>query len=198
MNNEQIVYKLFQLSNGIVEAKQVSGLGIDNKVLQRMTEKGLIERIGHGLYLDANLMQDEYVIAQYRCRKCIFSHETALYFHDLSDRTPLQLMMTIPAGYNTRLLKETDKYKFFYCKKDQFEIGITKGKTSSGNLITLYDKERTICDCIRKKDKLDSDIVVNSIKKYMKEPGADLAKLLKYAEFFNVREQVKQYMEVLT
>jgi predicted transcriptional regulator of viral defense system len=197
MSNEQIIHELFQKNNGILEAKQVAGLGIDNKVLQRMTEKGLIERIGHGLYLDANLMQDEYVIAQYRCRKGVFSHETALYFHDLSDRTPLQLMMTIPAGYNTRLLKETDKYKFFYCKKDQLEIGITQGKTTFGNSITLYDKERTICDCLRKKDKLDSDMVVMSVKKYMKEPGADFARLLKYAEIFNIREQVRQYMEVL-
>lgn len=197
MSNEQIIHELFQKNNGLLEAKQAADEGIDNKVLQRMVEKGLIERIGHGLYLDPDFMQDEYVVAQYRCRKGVFSHETALYFHDLSDRTPFQLMMTIPAGYNTRLLKEPDKYKFFYCKKDQYGIGVTQGKTTFGNPITLYDKERTICDCIRKKDKLDSDVVVMSVKKYMKEPGADFARLLKYAEIFNIREQVRQYMEVL-
>lgn len=189
---------MLQKNNGILEARKVAEAGVDNKVLQRMTEKGLIERIGQGLYLDINFMTDEYLLAQYRCRKGVFSHETALYFHDLSDRTPFQLMMTVPSGYNTRLLKETDKYKFFYCKKDYFEVGVTQTKTAYGNLITLYDKERTICDCIRKKDKLDSDMVVMSIKKYMKEPGADFAKLLKYAEIFKIREQARQYMEVLT
>ncbi len=196
MNYEHI-HELFKKNNGILEAKQAVELGIDNKVLQRMVEKGYIERIGRGLYLDANYMEDEYVVAQYRCRKGIFSHETALFFHDLSDRTPFQLMMTIPAGYNTRLLKETDKYKFFYCKQDYYEIAITQGKTAHGNQIKMYDKERTICDCIRKKNKLDADMVVMSVKKYMKEPGSDFAKLLKYAEIFNIREQVKQYMEVL-
>lgn len=193
----ELIHDLFQKNNGILEAKQAASFGVDNKVLQRMAAKGTIERIGHGLYLDADFMQDEYVLTQYRCRKGVFSHETALYFHDLSDRTPLQLMMTVPAGYNTRLLKETEKYKFFYCKKDLYEIGITEAKTSFGNAITLYDKERTICDCIRKKDKLDSDMVVMAVKKYMKEPGADFAALLKYAELFNIREQVRQYMEVL-
>ena len=196
MSNE-LVLELFKKNNGILKAKQAVGLGVDNKVLQRMAAKGVIERIGHGLYLDADFMQDEYILAQYRCRKGVFSHETALYFHDLSDRTPFQLMMTVPAGYNTRLLKETQKYKFFYCKKDYYEIGITQTKTAYGNLVTLYDKERTICDCIRKKDKLDSDMVVIAVKKYMKEPGADFAKLLKYAEIFNIREKVRQYMEVL-
>ncbi len=181
LSNEQIIHELFQKNNGILETKQVTSLGVDNKVLQRMAEKGLIERIGHGLYLDANFMQDEYVLAQYRCKKGVFSHETALYFHELSDRTPLQLMMTVPTGYNTRLLKEPDKYKFFYCGKKQYGIGITQGKTAFGN----------------KKDKLDSDMVVMSVKKYMKEPGADFSKLLKYAKIFNIREQVRQYMEVL-
>lgn len=196
--NNHLILELFQKNNGILEVKQTKELGIDNKVLQRMAEKGQIERIGKGLYLDANYMEDEYVIAQHRCTKGVFSHETALFFHDLSDRTPFQLMMTIPAGYNTRILKETDKYKFFYCKKDTYEIGITKGKTAYGNNIVLYDKERTICDCIRKRDKLDADLVVMSVKKYMKEQGADFAKLLKYAEILNVREKVKQYIEVLT
>lgn len=197
MSNEKFITKLLKKYNGVLEAKQVTEFGIDNKVLQRMTEKGIIERISRGLYIDANFMEDEYVIAQYRCRKGVFSHETALYFHDLSDRTPLQLMMTIPSGYNTRLLKEPDKYKFFYSNKDTYEIGITQGKTTYDNFITLYDKERTICDCIKKKNKLDSDIVVMSVKKYMKEPGADFARLLRYAEYFNIREQVRQYMEVL-
>ena len=39
-------------------------------------------------------------------------------------------MMTIPAGYNTSILKETDKYLYFYYSKDTYEIGITQGKTA--------------------------------------------------------------------
>ena len=58
-------------------------------------------------------MEDEYLAAQYRCKKGIYSHETALYFHDLCDRTPLQFMLTFPNGYNTRILKDTNKYNFF-------------------------------------------------------------------------------------
>jgi hypothetical protein len=40
-------------------------------------------------------------------------------------------------------------------------------------------------------------MVVIAVKKYMKEAGADFARLLKYAEVYNVREQVRQYMEIL-
>ncbi len=197
MNNESIILSILKENNGVIEAKQVREAGVDNKVLQRMVTKGVLERISRGLYVDANTMHDEYVIAQYRCKKGLFSHDTALYFHELSDRTPIQITMTIPSGYNTRLLNEPNKYKFFYSNKIIYKIGIMHAKTNLGNSIKLYDKERTICDCIIKKDLLEQDLVVTSIKRYMKEPGADFARLLKYAELFNIREQVRQLMEVL-
>ena len=127
----------------------------------------------------------------------MFSHDTALFLHDLSDRNPLKITMTIPSGFNKRLLEEPDKYKFFYSSKEIYEIGKVTGKTNHGNLVVMYDKERTICDCIIKKDVLDIDLVVNAVKKYMKEPGADFARLLEYAKLFNIREQVRQLMEVL-
>lgn len=191
------ILELFQKNNGILQASEVRKLGIDNKVLQRMVVAGDIERIGRGLYLDANYMNDEYLIAQYRCKKGVFSHETALFFHDLSDRTPFQLMLTIPSGYNTGILKDKDKYKFFYCKKDLYNIGITRVETPYGNEVSVYDEERTICDCLKKKDKLDSDLVLTAVKRYMKGQGSDYAKLLEYAEIFKIRDKVKQYMEVL-
>ncbi|OGO77347.1 MAG: hypothetical protein A2Y23_02960 [Clostridiales bacterium GWB2_37_7] len=66
----------------------------------------------------------------HRCIKGVFSHETALFFHDITVKTPFHFMMTIPAGYNTSILKETDKYLYFYYSKDTYEIGITQGKTA--------------------------------------------------------------------
>lgn len=171
-------------------------MGIANKHLQRMHEDNLIERIAPGLYLHPNMMADEYYIAQYRCRKGVFSHETALYFHELSDRTPLRLIMTVPSGYNSRILQD-NKYQFFYCKKSLWDLGIIKMKSPYGNEIVLYDIERTLCDCYRKKDKLDNDLCLSALKQYMKRSDKDFAKLLLYAERFGIRELIYQYMEAL-
>ena len=69
--------------------------------------------------------------------------------------------------------------------------------TPYGHEIHVYDKERTICDCLKKKSKLDLDMVTESVKRYMKIPGADYAKLLEYAEIFKIKDLVRKYMEVL-
>lgn len=194
---QKLIKQLLDEGNGVIKASDARIAGINNKELQRLTESGELERTSHGLYIDAEHMEDEYFITQYRCRKGIYSYETALYLHDLSDRTPLRLMLTIPNRYNTRLLKDKNNYQFFYCKPEVHEIGITTTKSPYGHDIRVYDKERTICDCIKKKDKLDSSIVLKAVKHYMSESGNDYALLLQYAQMLNIRDKVRQYLEVL-
>ena len=198
MEAKDLVIKIMNKNNGILTSKDAKKLGIDNKVLQRMHKSGELERLEHGIYMDSDQIEDEYFLTQYRCKRGIFSHETALFFNDLSDRTPLQLMLTIPSGYNTRLLKDKQRYKFFYIKEELHSIGKITITTPFGNTVYAYDKERTICDCLKKIEFLDADLVLDAIKKYMRMPGSDFAKLLEYAEIFNVRDQVRQYMEVLS
>jgi len=198
MDKNELVMELIKKHNGFITSSEADLEGINNKLLQRMQQSGEIERVAHGVYMDPNQMVDEYMLTQYRCEKGIFSHETALYFHDLTDRTPFQLMLTIPSGYNTRLLKEKTKFKFFYITGKLHSLGRITIKTSFGNQIYVYDKERTICDCLKKKNQLDIDLVNEAVKRYMKTPGTDYAKLLKYAEFFNIKDLVRKYMEVLT
>ena len=197
MNKNDLVLKLLKNNNGLITSLEAKSKGIDNKILQRMEKLGQLERVEHGLYMDSNQMEDEYYLSQYRCKKGIFSHETALYFHELADRTPFQIMITIPSGYNTRLLKEKNKYKFFYVAKNLHTIGKITMKTPYGNEVYVYDKERTICDCLKKKEQLDSDLINDAVRRYLKTPGSDYAKLIKYAELFNIKELVRKYMEVL-
>jgi predicted transcriptional regulator of viral defense system len=197
VSKNDLVLKLLKNNNGLITSLEAKSKGIDNKILQRMEKLGQLERVEHGLYMDSNQMEDEYYLSQYRCKKGIFSHETALYFHELADRTPFQIMITIPSGYNTRLLKEKNKYKFFYVAKNLHTIGKITMKTPYGNEVYVYDKERTICDCLKKKEQLDSDLVNDAVRRYLKTPGSDYAKLIKYAELFNIKELVRKYMEVL-
>ncbi len=198
MLKREIVFELMKKNNGILKSTQATEAGIDNKTLQRMNQAGEIERVEKGIYINPDQIEDEYLLTQYRCKKGVFSHETALFFHDLSDRTPLQLMLTIPSGYNSRLLKNKDKYKFFYIAEDLHGLGKMTMDTPYGNKVCVYNKERTLCDCLRKKDQLDLEIVMSAVKKYLEEPGADFAKLLEYADIFHLRSLVRQYMEVLS
>jgi predicted transcriptional regulator of viral defense system len=102
LSTTEILLALLDEHGGYFTAKDARENGIDNKTLQRTVKRGLIERVAHGLYVGSDILPDPFFVAQYRCPKGIFSHETALFLHDLCDRVPLRLAMTIPSGWNSQ------------------------------------------------------------------------------------------------
>ena len=196
MDGTKEVEKLLKKNNGIVETYQVEELGINNKILTRMIEKGIIERVARGVYIGKNTLEDKYFITQAICKKGVFSHETALYFHDLCDRTPIKYQLTIPSYYNSKLLKDKN-YDFFYLKQELYEIGITDMKTPYGNKVRVYDLERTICDIIRNKKRIEISLFTDAMKRYAERKDRNSIKLHKYAKLFNIEDEVRRYLEVL-
>jgi predicted transcriptional regulator of viral defense system len=197
MTQQQTALSLLKNNNGYLTAKKAGENGVSPVTLKRMEERGLVERVERGLYVGADIIPDPFFVAQYRCPQGIFSHETALFFHDFSDRTPFQLMMTIPSGWSTRLFSSEDMM-IFYSKPKHAKLGAATTVTPYGLAVTAYDIERTLCDCLRNVDKLDKDLVLTALKRYMKDPAGDKAKLLEYASTFKIRDIVLRYMEVLS
>jgi hypothetical protein len=197
LKQETTALTLLESNNGYLSAKMAVENGVSTVALKRMAERSEIERVAHGLYVGVDVIPDPFFIAQYRCPRGIFSHETALFFHGLSDRTPFQLMMTIPSGWNTRLVS-SDDVMIFYCKPAYAKMGATEAVTPYGRTVSVYDAPRTICDCLRNVDRLDKDLVLTGLKRYLRDPSNDKTNLLKYAELFKIRDLVMKYLEVLS
>ena len=197
MNTIEKVYALLKLRDGHLTSREARENGIENRTLQRMADRGLIERVVYGLYVGADIFPDPFLVARHRCPKGVFSHDTALFLHDFSDRDPLRLTMTIPSGWNTPLLTD-DNMLFFYSSPKRMGLGICETDTPSGVKVIAYDIERTLCDCLKSIDKLDRDLVLTALKRYAKSAGRDSAKLLEYASVLKIRDLVYRYLEVLT
>ena len=67
------------------------------------------------------------------------------------------------------MIKERDKYLFYYLKKDLWEKGQEKIKSPFGNLVYVYTKEMTLVQMISKLNGLDKDLVLTALKKRFKE-----------------------------
>lgn len=74
---------------------------------------------------------------------------------------------------------------------------VIDGTTSFGNMIKVYSVERTICDIVRSRNKIDIQILSEAIKRYVKLKSADFVLLSEYAKEFKVEKIIKKYMEVL-
>ena len=146
------------------------------------------------VYMDPNIIEDFYYIFNLSMPNTIFSHMTALYFHNLSNKAPSkEYDITVRKNYNSPHLKDND---VFYVSDDIYELGLIEVETPLGNKVRAYDKERCICDIIRSKKRMDLELVKYSVKEYVKRKDKDLIKLSKYADAMGIKEEVMNYIEV--
>ena len=86
----------------------------------------------------------------------------------------------------------------FYTKKEYTELGIIIIKDSYGNNIKIYDLEKSICDIIKNKNKIDKELFNKAIRKYYYGKDKDTLKLYKYAKKMKIYDKVKNTFEVFT
>ena len=151
-----------------------------------------------GIYSFADSINDEFVLLQSRCKKGVFSYGTALYFHGLSDRFPQMVSMTVPKTYNVFYLKqELFHVEFHRIKPSLWDIGMTEVISPQGGKITVYDRERCICDIIRNRKHTDPQIFTQAVKGYFASKERDNIRLMEYAKKFHIEEKAQVYMEIL-
>jgi len=161
--------------------------------LRKNVANGDIVRIMHVVYANPDKDINEFWLLGQRYNNGIFSHNTALYFYNMTDRTPLHYDMTFPS--NNRVKNES--LKVHYIKKEFHQLGLTKLKLNDGFEIQVYNIERTICDIIRDRNKIDSQIFNNAMKEYLKRKDKNLKRLYEYARKFKIDKILEKYMEVL-
>jgi predicted transcriptional regulator of viral defense system len=181
---------------GVVTAEEARNQGISTALLKQWIDKGKLDRISRGIYSLPNDSVDSLFVMQLRCGKGIYSHETALMLHDLSDRVPSKNVMTVPKGYNTHRLNG-EMIEFHWVDKNIHELGLIKMTSMYGNEIKVYDLERTICDIIKYRSSMDLAIVNGALKAYIEHPNAKLFKLSLYAKKMGIAHKVNEIMEVL-
>ena len=196
MNYTDELYAIAKSHGGIIETKTAAQYGISKAMLHKLCKEEKIHRIVNGQYILPDDMQDELLSISKRSKKIIFSHETALFLHGISDRTPFEHTITAPSGCTPSTAIKSE-CKVYYIKPELFELGKTTLKTPAGNVVPAYDLERTICDIIRSRNKLGKETFLAALKLYAANPQKDLNKLNSYAKQMRVSNILRQYLEVL-
>lgn len=185
-----------KMHGGIIETRKAAEHGISKAMLYKLCKEEKIYRIVKGQYILPDDMQDELLSISKRSRNIIFSHETALFLHGISDRTPFEHTVTAPSDCIPSAAIKSE-CKVYYIKPELFELGKTSLKTPAGNEVPAYDLERTICDVIRGRNKLGTETFLAALKLYAASPKKDLNKLHAYATKMRVANILRQYLEVL-
>ena len=192
---EEII-RMAKENNGTVTTAMVVEAGFSRGNIKYLADKGMIEKSARGVYILPEVWEDEIFNLQNRFKRGIYSHETALFLWDLTDRTPNRYHMTFPANYNLTNPKE-ENVQCVQCMEALYELGIANAITPGGNEVRAYSMERTLCDILRAHSRVDIQIVTEAFKRYANRSNRNIPVLSEYAKMLKVETKLRAYLEVL-
>lgn len=188
--------QLIEECGGTIRTSQALKANISKPAFYAYAKERGLEKVAQGVYVSPEAWIDPMYILYLRCRQAVFSHETALFFHDLTDREPVKYSITLKTGYNPSKL-QADGFQVYTIKNDLHGIGVATAKTPFGHLVPVYDMERTICDLLRSRSNIEIQVLRDALRDYARRKEKDLRTLVKYAGIFHVEKQLRPYLEVL-
>lgn len=181
---------------GLLRTADAVADGISKSYFYDFVKKRGLEQAAHGVYLSDDAWADPMYLLALRCGQAVFSHDTALFLHDLTDREPTQYTVTVKTGYNPSKLAASG-VKVYTVKKELYPLGVEKAQTPFGHEITVYDMERTVCDIVRSRSTVPTQTFQDAIRQYSQRKDKNLRRLMQYARAFRIEKILRNYLEVL-
>lgn len=196
MKISDAITKIIANQGGMITAKQIAECGVSRQMVQNYLREGLLERFSHGVYVTPDGVVDDLLVLSLKLPDGIFSHGTALFLNGLTDRVPLEASLTIDKN---KVLTSSlrNSVKCFYVASDILKLGCVTRKTSLGNDVLTYDSERTICDLIRSRKRLDDELVLDGLRQYASQKYKDITKLGDYARKLGIEDEVRRTLEIV-
>lgn len=192
------IYVVFKKCNGYAYTKDITGAGIHNIYLNSLLEDGQIERIKRGLYRWIGMSEDNnssMVDVSMAIPKGVICLQSALAYYNLTTYKPWGISVAIDRKAKVAL-PNYPPISLYYFPTKIYKSGVEQIRVN-GHYVKIYSKEKTICDCIRYRDKVGKDIAKEAVVEYLKGSTRNIDTLINYAEICGVSEQIKIYLEVL-
>ena len=183
---------------GIAKTSDFVAAGIPAVDIVNLCNTGYLERIRHGYYqlADGNTSSEEQLIATL-IPKAIICVESALFHYGYSDFAPRKWSIAVPRSMSrTKLDIDALELQTYYVQSEIYELGRVTDDFY-GVKLSVYDRERTICDCFKYRSRLDHEIFSKALNAYAKDEKKNLQNLSIYAKKLRVYKKVNELMSVL-
>ena len=196
-NNYEIAKAVIIRNDGIATTLQLKNAGLQNYEIGKLYKDNLLTRIRQGFYsLPEELISDEQLLSTV-LPEGVICLESALYHYGYSDYAPASWSIAVPRTISQSKLKVQGlSITPHYVPASNYALGKTESDFN-GYTLLIYDKERTICDCFKYRNQMDSETFAKAINAYSVDGNKNLINLSKYAKQLRVYKKVTEMMEVL-
>ena len=171
--------------------------GITGHVLQARIDSGKIIKLKPGYYVWADRiaeMTDNEIATAVIPNGTLYCLSAAVVY-DLTTIIPDTVSIAVPNTGRTPKLPVYPPITLTAFKPGLFELGRTTIQLPHGN-VPIYDRERTVCDLFKHRDKIGKDVVLEVIRNYMRG-DKNIQRLYQYAQQMRLLSKLQPYVEAL-
>lgn len=194
---EKELKQIFVEHGGVMRTAELKEIGYYYTKIQKLLESGQIEQIRRGYYqyVDDNSFSDVPTITKL-FSDGVICMESALEYYGYTDRTPSAWHLAVGSkSTRTRFYIDYPIIKPHFIREDRYPIGIDAGEID-GLEVKVYDRERTICDILLHRNKIDGEVFNTAIRRYVNDSKKMEARLIKYAKLLHVEKKVREVLGV--
>ena len=140
------LYETAGAQDGHFTTQQAADAGYSSQLLLKHIRGGRVARVRRGIYRLVHFPAGEHeelaVVWLWSERSGVFSHQTALALHGLSDVLPGQLHLTLPAGWRHRRFRGPSRVVFHHAV-------VPLDERAWFGPVPVTSPSRTLSDCAR-------------------------------------------------
>lgn len=187
---------VFEANGGVLRMADALRAGIHRNTLYSMFEQGIVERLCRGLYRlsDAQpLGNPDLVMVAKKVPDGVICLVSALAYHELTTQIPHEIHVAISRNSEPPRLDYPPVRVYRFSGK-AFSEGIERPLVDIVP-VGIYDREKTLADCFKYRNKIGMDTVLESLHLYRDQRRIDVDALLHYASICRVTEIIRPYLE---
>ena len=189
---------IFREHSDLLRTSHAIELGIAPRTLYAMHEAGLLVKITRGVFRLAEaapLSDSDLIQVALRIQKGVICLISALAHHNLTTQIPHQVYVALPLHAEKPRLKYPP-VRLFWFSRSVYSAGIDE-HIIDGTSVSMYNREKTIADCFKYRNKLGLDIAIKALKEGL-DQGCNVVSIMEYARIDRVENVMRPYMEALS
>lgn len=189
---------IIKKSGGILSMSEAIKLGIHRRELYQLRDQGDLEVVSRGLYRLADMPDPslpDFIPVSKKIPNGVICLISALAFHEITTQIPHFVYVALPSQTHKPVISYPPM-RFFWYNEKLLKTGVEE-HLIDGCPIRIFNVEKTLVDCVKFRNKIGMDVVLEALKMYWRRGKTNLDLLFEYAKIYRIEKILKPIMETI-
>ena len=195
MQNIEKAREIFKQNYGLLRTAEAIHLGIHPRTLYQMRDQGLLEQLAKGIYRLIEIpdfSEPDLVLVSKKIPHGIICLISALAYYEITTQIPHFVYIAIPSKSRQSNL-DYPPIRYFRYSEKVYNSGIENLLIG----VKIFNIEKTLADCIKFRNKIGMDVVIEALKMYWQSKNTNIERLYDYAKLNRVEKILQPIIETI-